>query len=290
MSTTLGTDLMRNEYSQAKTYWRRMLGTQLVLMLVSFIGAFSPWPIVSTLMGVVTLIGAAGLFWLRARADDHYERGEAIRRATLLADSLGVQPEPADVARLLAEATDRPSSDPKPIGNYYNSALPQGPRRLAHLLWESAHFTNQQAKIVAGHCATAAIAGAAIILIFFLVIASTGADPGAATDPPALVVRHGAHFAAAAGALLAIFGLGTFAELARNFSALAKMGEVMCRRCEALTRDVNLTLPGVLFVFDEYNCALAKAAPLPSYVWEQVQKKLTDSWDQASAFIKSGTV
>lgn len=286
MSTSLGTDQMRNEYSQAKKFWRWMLGTQAGLMIVSFTASFSPWPIVSTLVGVGGLVGAAALFWLRVQADDHYERGEAIRRATLLADALGVQPDPADVARLLAEATDHQSLDPKPIGNYYNSALPQGPRRLAHLLWESAHFTNQQAKIVAGQCMAAAIVGPALIVIFFLVAVPAGAVPGLA-DHPSFLLQHGAHIATAAGTLLAVFGLGTFAELRRNFNALATMGEVTCHRCEALTRDVSVTLPRVLFVLEEYNCALAKAAPLPSYVWEQSQKKLTDSWDQASSFISN---
>lgn len=287
MNSGAGFGEMRNDYSGAKRYWCWLLGVQGGLTAASFAGVLLPWPLASAVVGALGLAGSAFLFWLRMKADENYEHAEAIRRLTLLEDALGVLPDPADVARLVAGTTDRASDDPVPMGKYYNSDLRQGPRRLAHLLWESAHFTTVQARSVSQYCRVVAVTGAGSILLFFFVMLTIGSHSAhdAQTGPWSVV--HGAKFAAAAGTLLTMFGLGTFAELARNFGSLASAAEITCRRCEALVLDAGTSLERVLFALEEYNCAMARTAPIPSYIWKRSQKKLTDSWTQASALVKS---
>lgn len=283
-SEPLSIEHARNEFSESKRWWTRALIGQLALVIIAAVSALLPIPSVGVMIGVLALLGTGLLFLCKKLADDAYERAEAIRRRSLLRDGLARGPDAVDVARLGAETTRRPSSDPPPEGDYYNCSLPSGPRRLAHCIWESAHFTGAQAKRAAEHYGRATIVGTCVVLVAFYLVLSSGAL--AAPTDGTWVAQNGSRVAAAGITLLAFFGLGTLADLWRNFRSLAVVAEQTCVRCSALVAKPATRLVDVLPVLEDYNCAVARAAPLPSYIWRSLQKPLSQTWEVARAQVK----
>ena len=122
-----------------------------------------------------------------------------------------------------------------------------------------------------------------MLTLFYLVL--SGGALGALNDG-AWLVQNGSRIAAAGGAVLALFGLGTLADLWRNFRSLASGAEQTCTRCATLVANSTTRLDDVLPVLEDYNCAVSRAAPLPSYVWRSLQKPLSETWEVVRAQVK----
>jgi hypothetical protein len=273
-------DNARNDFAESKRWWKRLLALQFVGLLVNVLsGALGSWPTVSWTLSVTALAIAAGLFFSRARADEAYERGELIRRGSFLRDGLG-QPMAVDEAvRLSVESTTIESTDPPIEGKYYASNLPPGPRRLAHILFESAMATELSAKRAAAYSIAVVISGAAVML-FALVLIALAAEPGVPTGLRA-VQRNAVSIASACTTALSFFVLGTFVEIARAFWALADRCRGINARLPTLIATRGTELVDVLPSIDGYHFALARCPPLPSFVWSSVQQRFNTKWAEA---------
>jgi len=258
----------RNDFASAKARWRWLLLVQVGLAVVAVVVYLVPAPSVTVAGVIAGFLATVVQFALRWSADSDYERAEYIRRLTLLADGLGTTPDAGDVARLLAET--RPPPPGKTLsapGDYYDSDLPAGTRRLAHVLWQSAHFTTQLAGDAARHAGVAAGAGVVAVLVGFVLLLS-GTIATATT----------AGYAAAGVSLFSLFGVGTLGELARNYHSLASTAAEVTRRCAPLVERTVPKLADVVPVLELYNAAVARTAPIPEYVYRKRRDGLNDSW------------
>ncbi len=231
----------RDAYLAAKRYWWGLLAVQLGLLVNSVVVTVWPRPAVAAVTTVLGLVGAASVFGLRRRADQAYEKAESIRRTTLLADGLGETPEAGELARHLASLGPvDPSIQLSRPGDYFDSDLPPGPRRLAHILWEAAHFTACTSK-AAGEAARWVIAVGLLLWLVPLtfVLAIVGAPPSG-----------GAALASIGAALVTGLGFGNLAELAGSYLSLSRVAEQVTLRCEPLVKKARLTVAEVVPVLD----------------------------------------
>lgn len=274
----------RTDFDLAKTYWRRWLVVQAVMPLLGVIAAFLPdWKAVAAVAPLLTVVFGLVALHLRAEAEQHFENAERIRRTDLLRVGLGVEPPPEEIARQLTETAAEPSPELESKSPYYNSLLDPGPRRLAHIIAESAHFTDALAKRTAKLCITVAIIGGTfVVLVVFAVLAlipKTAAPPGGTAS---LLQQNASGIASACIAIGSFFALGTLVELWRSFGSLSRIAEATRTRCMSLLNQRTLALHEVIFALEPYNCALAKSAPIPTYIWEKHKGRLTKSWAEAS--------
>lgn len=256
-------------YLAAKQSWWGLLAVQLGLLLNSVVVAVWPRPAVAAVTTVLGLVGAASVFGLRRRADQAYEKAESIRRATLLADGLGKTPEAGEVARHLASLGPvDPTKELSRPGDYFDSDLPAGARRLAHILWQAAHFTARTSK-AAGEAARWVIAVGLLLWLVPLtfVLAIVGAPPSG-----------GAALASIGAALVTGLGFGNLAELAGSYLSLSRVAEQVALRCEPLVKKSRPALADVIPVLDTYNCAVGRAAPIPEWIYEKHRDQLNASW------------
>lgn len=264
-------ELARNDFAAAKRAWRLLLLVQGTLAGAAAAATAWPAPVVAYVALVVGLVGSLAQFAIRWSADSSYERAEAARRLRLLSDGLALRADALDLAKILAEASRRKADDPEPRGAYFNSDLPPGPRRLTHLLWESAHCTTQLARATGTWTAAVSSIGAMIVVGLFVTILALG--------PPGLGVR----VAGAGTAMLALVGFGVLADLARNFYSLGNAAELTCARCERLLESKATRLENVLPTLEGYNTAVARTAPIPTFIWESRQEQLAASWEAIRA-------
>ncbi len=258
----------RNDFAAAKASWLWLILVQAGLAATAALVCLVPARAVSVGGVVVGLLGTVVQFRLRASADVDYERAEYIRRLTLLADGLGTTHDAGDVATLLAETRPAPPGKMLSVpGDYYDSDLPPGPRRLAHILWQSAHFTSQLAADAARYAGIVAVGGIVAVMVSFVLLMS---GTIATTETAAL--------AAAGVALLSLFGFGTLGELARNYQSLAAAAYKVTTRCAPLVERAAPKLADIVPVLELYNTAVARTAPIPEYVYQARRDQLNDSW------------
>lgn len=260
--------LVQREFGRAKRAWVRLVSAQFLMILLPLFSLVRH-PFVAAMAAVLSFLGVVAMFILKGIADSAYERAEEARRARLIEDALGDAPDPADSMRIVADATCCPSGDPAPVGSYYNSSTPLGPARLVHVLWESAHCTEKVAREVAGHASGVSIVGGALVVALLLGTLCAGASG---------TVAEGV--ANAAVCLFGLFGVGAFAELARNFAGLSATARDTCLKCEGLLRHHSVPLLSAIRVLEKYDTALSRSAPLPSYAWRWNQKALAESWEK----------
>jgi hypothetical protein len=277
----------RSDFDQAKTCWRWWLVVQGVAPVLGVIAALVPdWKGVAVAAPLFTVVLGLVALHFRAEAEQHFENGERIRRTDLLCVGLGIEPPAEEIARQLTDTSAEPSPELALKSPYYNSQLGHGPRRLAHIVAESAHFTDALAKHTAKLCAKVAIVGATFVLLVLLavlaLIPKTAAPPGSGAS---LLQQNASGIASACIAMGSFFALGTLIELWRSFGSLSRIAEATRTRCMALLHQRSLALHDVLFALEPYNCALAKSAPIPSFIWEKHKDRLTASWAAASKAI-----
>ena len=267
---TLDHDVARREFARAKRSWFRVVVVQSALVAVPGVVALLAVPWIAYVGGVLALLGTVSLFFLRGVADSSYARAESIRRLLLVSKGLGRPIAPGVAMSALAEASTKDATDPEPEGEYFNSNLQPGLQRLVHHLWESAHCTVVLAGVVAAHVTAVAVAGGAVVIAAFFSALWFGTS-----------ASFGVQVSMAGSAMLGLFGFGAFAELARTYHGLSTTAGKTCTRCEGLLERATLNLPDAIAVVEDYNVAVAQAAPIPTYVWRWKQKALAESWKLA---------
>ncbi len=279
----------RSDFDAAKAYWNKWLLLQVIAPVLGMISALLPhWKVVAISAPILTFVLMLGASKLRIEADAHFETGDAIRRSDLLRNGLGVEPPSDDLARQLSETVSTNSAETTgPKNSYYNSSLPKGPRRLAHILAESAHFTAALAKVAAKWCATVMwVAGTVVAILAYLVLSlipKTAQPSGSAVS---LLQQNAPGFAVACVTMASFFAIGTFFDLWRNFKALATTAEKTRAHCLGLLAAADIELTHLLPELEHYNCAAARSAPIPTVIWLRHKAKLTANWEQLSATVR----
>lgn len=267
--------VMRKEFSTAKRCWLWIILLQVLLLagaIYAILGASG-----STLL----VIGLAGLlvpvitFWLKEVAGFHYGLGERIRRLLVIHDGLGRSPSAKEMLEICADCTSVPSLDPRPLGKYYDSPLPEGPQRMAHIIEESAFYTRKLASVASLYCAAFTAAGilATITLIWY------GLQMTLPTElPPAGGELTSEKLARLLSAFLVFFAAGTFASLWRSYKSLAEAARKIFDKCDLLRQDAGVDQLDVLVAVGSYDSSLAKAPPLPRVIYWLCRTRLHRAW------------
>src|SRR5205807_4931424 len=85
----------------------------------------------------------------------------------VLQDGLGRVPSAKELVDISADCTSLPTLEPKPLGNYYDSPLPAGPQRLAHIVEESAAYTRKVASVASAFYGALTALG---LVVTFLIV------------------------------------------------------------------------------------------------------------------------
>jgi hypothetical protein len=257
------TALMRREFASSKLCWVALLVLQVVAVATS---------IVSLQVGdrAAPFLASAGLLvpvltaLARSRAGAYQGRGEEVRKALLLADGWGHKVDLGLVLVRIAQSSLLPGWDTPPLGSYFNSTRPPGPRRVLHILQQSAFFTARHASTAFWLCAVAAsvVGGGGMFMIW---AAAQGETPFAhATDVGA--------------ALLAFAVGGEVLSVGLAFRRLAAVASSTVISCEALARETDPTPADLTLALSAYDCAVAQAPPIPSSIYLVERARLERAW------------
>lgn len=251
---------MRATYGHCKWLWGCVVKLWVVSALLTAASAVADLEVVASSLGLLLAIATYGVRW---SADMHYQTAEQLRRMRLMIDGLGEQAHPAEVARIRAAASDRPSKDPLPIGSYYTSQYPMGWRRVLHNILESAFYTEHLARRTGWLCA---MGGGTVILVALVAMVCAAER---AVSPV---------FANAALGLITAVISGTLADLARAYFALAAAASGSFDRAKGLVERGEPPLREALEAVGDYNVALSNAPPIPGFVYGSMRTRLDGLW------------
>lgn len=264
-------DEMRSTYAESKWWWRVLLVLWGVSMVLAGATQFPLPPPLPAIACTVGFLCAVSTFAVRWRAGALCQTAESLRRCRLLADGLGEEPHPADMAWMRVSASNRPSADPAPIGAYYTSTRGVGWSRVLHNIQESAFYTKKLAEVTAWWCVGGTIMVALLCLVLLLVALNSNGSLAARSAIGNLV----------SGTLAAIIG-GTLADLARAYFTLSKYAEESFTCTSNLVYRKGLDLRDALRAVDAYNVALVGVPPIPGFVYRQWQVRLDELWKAAA--------
>lgn len=267
-------DAMRAHYSQSKRllYWQALpisLGIYAAALLASL-----PLPNRLTgLLAVATMAAQIAVFILRLVALNSLDVAEGIRRMGMLQDGMGIPPSPVQLAKLQERTAKVTTEEVTLIAPYYDSQEPPGPRRLLDITAESAFFSRSLARRVWKQFGL--IAGVGMLVpVLTILIAVLGGTPQTVLEVVARAVV----------ASMAFWAAGDIAMMALQFFQLSQDSDRVLHQCEvALSRPWDDTGSEALATFTEYNCAVAKAPPIPFRAYRVWGDALNDAWKQRRA-------
>jgi hypothetical protein len=267
---------MRREFSMAKRYWLVLILAQILATLAALYVVFNPT------RRLLLAVGGAGLliplitFYLKEAAGTRYSLGERLRRLLVIQDGLGRVPLAKELVDISADCTSLPTLEPKPLGNYYDSPLPPGPNRLAHIVEESAAYTRKVASVASAFYGALTILG---LIITFLIIwiglesISFAAESNTSGDWVSV-----GQLARVLTILLPFFVTGTFAALWRAYRSLSESARKAFEKCDQLRQIPDVEIIDVMVMVGSYDCALAKAPPLPGLIYWLARARIGRAW------------
>lgn len=274
-------DVKRREYSQAKSLGFISAVIQWALFIGSLYAIFKATGDLATVLGILAFVAPIVGFVLKQAAGRYYSSGERVRRLLYLQDGLGRQSSSADLLDVAESATSVPSLDPEPLDSEFTSELPSGPQRLAHIIQEAAFYTRSLARSTSRFYSALAVGGLAVTIVGLLLLVQHPTPAlGRVADPTKTWVK-------AASMLLVFFATGTFAERAASFLSLSSSAKSVFDRCELLRKQPDVQESGVLLAMGTYDAALAKAQPLPGWVYRLRRERLHEAWKK---FMAAGTM
>lgn len=260
---------MDEEFGAAKTCWAIALIAEVIATALTVLG------IVKDAQGRIALaLGVLGLavpilvFVLRLFSDSFQSHGEKIRLLLLLQDGLGRQPSAVELLSIGADSAGVPAIPSEPLRSYYDSKLPPGPHRLAHISEEAAYYTRAIAGTTARICAAVAIVGIVGAFLLVWVALQSGAQESLRLD-----------VAKIASTVVVFFAAGQFASMWWNYAGLARAAHCAFKACDSL-RDTSKSLDAIALyaALGPYDAALAKAPPLPLFIYRLRRATLDRNW------------
>src|SRR6266849_8661802 len=263
---------MAREFGAAKRCWIAILLLQVVLLAVS-LGSLWMTSFQSVIaVGIFLLSVPAAILFLKWGADAHSSRGESLRRAFFLQNSLGSEPDAFEIAVLESEATHLTAHEPASLGAYFQSTTKQGVPRLVENLQESAFYTRRLARLTSRLCLLTAITGG--LLALFVLYVGVQLLPSATSHLSLTAERIARVFYD----LYGLFFVGSFIELLVSYSVLSQISDEVYRNCCKLRAQPNIKLGTLLSELSKYDCALARANPIPGFVKRLCGRRLFDAW------------
>ena len=268
---------MRREYSMAKRFWLVLIMAQTLVTLGALYVVYYPTKQRLIGIGVVGFVVTLLTFYFRESAGTHYGLAERLRRLLVIQDGLGRQPSAQELVDIAADCTALPTLAPKPLGNYYNSPLPAGPSRLAHIIEESAAYTRKVASLASAFFGGLTLLG--IILTFLIVWLGLESLSFASEGHLDGEWWSAGRLAKLLAISLPFFLTGTFATLWRAFASLSNSARKAYQRCDQLRQLPDVGVVDVMVTMGSYDCALAKSPPLPGLMYWMARSRIAKAWE-----------
>ena len=272
-------EAMQTEYSRCKWWlYRIALPINALAVCSSIASAFNLDTGVAITLAMIAFVAQAGIFAIKELlAAPHQERAEKIRRLAMLQDGLGEEPSPNTLAQIKEQIGELKNGEPPYIGEYYTSQEEVGYRRLLDITSESAFYTASSARRLSRTLFWAAGLGTFLVFVLLYIVLS-------ALSQGAIAPEEGTLAQSIAKISLIIFaavGLGQMTSAALGFHALATSARMVNEQCEsALSSGASkkAMMTWALTAFTEYNCAVSKAAPIPSLAYRWNLKNVDAAW------------
>jgi len=235
--------------------WSLVLAVGMVGATVAGLWINTPW-IVSSI-GLIALAFPVAVSWMRDTANDAQLKAEKCRRLILIADGLGHDIAPAELAEVRAWGLGVTLDAAPFVKPYYSSALPDGTQRLADIAAEAAFFSAQLAgKVAAG------VRLAFIISVVACVVALMLIDlPGTAAKPILILV------AKSTAVFLVFLISGDFFLIAKRYGNLQHASRQALDRCARLRADSAALAEEVRSAVEDYAVALMQCPPIPAWLY-----------------------
>jgi hypothetical protein len=268
------TDAMRAHYSNSGWLLYRLALPITIAVYIAALITAAPLPNwAAGVLALLALVAQIAVFLIRVLAMDSNDVAEGIRRTAMLKDGLGVEPSPVQLAKLQERTAMQATNQQLQKDPYYNSPEPVSLRRLLDITAECAFFTSSLARRLWKIFGGIAIAGFLTPVIAILAVVLLGAG-----EP---VLEIGAK---AVLATVAFFAAGDIAMMAVQFYQLARDADRVLDHCEGALRGDGHNLDSeALTAFDEYNCAVGKAPPVPAWIYNRNRERLNAAWAQKQA-------
>jgi len=254
--------VMRAEFGVSKRCWNITLQAQIGMLLLGWLVpylSFAPawaWGIAGLVISIMAIM-------MKYLGDQHYDRGERARRLAFRQEGLGRPLHPEDLLLTLATSPTRAPADPPPIGRYFGSSRDVGPRKVLDNLYESSFYTHQVASTVRNDFGIVCAIG--LFGAFALLRATAGRSGlSSASEDFGRIVTD----------VVSFFAAGAFLEAALVYHQLSRSAERTFQRCGVLEAGADVPEAAVFEEVAEYDCALAKARPLPTWAYRLRRKQM----------------
>lgn len=263
---------MQSQYSTAKQLLRGVWLCLAVLFVAGILNLLPTMKPYANIIAIAVFVMQLLIFGLRYVAGIFIGEAEKVRRMAMLFDGLGATPTPAQIAQLHVQVAKLKNGEPKYIGNYYDSNQPAGPRRLIEITSECAFFTCNNARFFARFIFSGLIFATLLTVVGLLIaIFSVVTIDEAQTAARIFIVA------------MTFWAVGDLANTWLAFNGVATTCERICQSGEQVLRaDPNAVSDSnmAIALFADYNSAIAKSPPIPSWVYAHRLKLLNDAWKQ----------
>jgi len=259
-------DLMSIEYRRSRWALYGSLASAVLVYIVVLVDAITKhqW---SELLALMAFLLQIASLLLKSYSSGHYDSAEEIRRASVLSDGLGIQPAELQVSCIVARAGI--GTPPKRLvsGQYFSSEEAKGVPRFLDDIAESAFWTDYVAAWTSR--GGFVLAGVGILLTFIALVELASAGMGADRMKA---------FAEAAIITLGFVVTGELLVLSLQYHYLSRKANEKMGAAGTQLSESSADRERALLLFGEYNCALAGAPPLPTFIYQLLQKKLNTAW------------
>jgi hypothetical protein len=264
---------MDKEFRKSKYYRLFFLTAQFMIFGMSL------WFAVTKGVGLpffgTTVLGLSAIsLWLKTAQQKNYACGERYRRLLFFLKNNDSVLAPMLAAEIGEKVADVSGSPVERGDDYYASIADHRLTRTLENLQESAYYTHRLADFTKATLRTVSLIALVVAVIYML---ATLTSAQKSTDPDSL--RMAAEISAR---ILAFFVVGQYVELWFSFASLQKASEEVYKKCCDALSSVPDEEAVTQFV-STYDCSLATASPIPTWVWQVMQKKLNRGWDEIKA-------
>jgi hypothetical protein len=259
-------DLMSVEYRRSRWALYASLASVALIYLAVFGDAITSHKWSERLALAAFLIQIISIL-LKSYSSKHYDSAEEIRRAAVLSDGLGIQPNELQVSEIVARAGV--GTPPKRLvsGQYFASEKPKGLQRFLEDIAESAFWTHHVSE-----CTSRGgflLVGIGVLLCFIALVQAVESGVGAGQMKA---------FAESVIVTLGFVVTGELLILSLQYQNLSKRACAKLETAGTLLSLSSADREASLLLFGEYNCTLAGAPPLPTFVYTLLQSRLNAAW------------
>jgi hypothetical protein len=265
---------MEREFRKAKYHRLFFLAAQLLIFSLSLRFAMTKGTGVPY-FGILVLFFSALSLYFKSAQQRYYGCGERYRRTLFFTKNHNTTVSPrlaAEIGEKIAVGSNGPLNRES---DYYASAAEPVLQRMLENLQESSYYTHRLADTTKVVLQLVSLVGLGVTIVFMLVTLNSVeslADPSALKTVAEISAR-----------LLAFFVVGQYVELWFSFASLQKTSEDIYRQCCDALSVGGSDEKSITQLVSTYDCSLATASPIPTWIWQLRQRKLNRGWDEIKA-------